>query len=362
MDAMGGDRAPAVVVEGAVMAVKQTGASVRLVGDEETIRREISTHDSGGLPIEVVHTAETIPMKESAGSALRKGKGSSIAVGLDLVGKGEASAFVSAGNSGAVMALAMHSLGTLPGIERPALATLLPTRNGSAVLIDCGANVECAPWNLVQFAVMGEIYARVVLGCDQPRLGIVSNGGEDEKGTGLTRSASRILRGFDHLNYIGYVEGRDILDGSVDVIVADGFTGNVILKALEGLGLVFKDLLHDAFRANWRTKLGYWLAASSLKRIFVCMDYAEYGGAPLLGVGGVAIVAHGGSNAKAVMNAIRVAHQSAERDVNGQIIQGIERIEALREQVEGRRKRKRLWSQWLGRFASRKDDPGADGF
>jgi glycerol-3-phosphate acyltransferase PlsX len=194
---MGGDGAPEVVVEGAILAAKHAGVSVFLIGDEGVIRREISRRGAGPLPIQIAHAPDAIPMEESAGLALRKRRESSIGIGLDLVKKEKASAFVSAGNSGAVMALAMHTLGNLPGVDRPAIATVLPTRNGSAVMIDCGANVECTPFNLVQFAIMGGIYARLVLGRHRPCVAILSNGEEEEKGTALTRAASQLLRRFD---------------------------------------------------------------------------------------------------------------------------------------------------------------------
>jgi glycerol-3-phosphate acyltransferase PlsX len=361
VDAMGGDGAPEVVVDGAIMAARNSWASICLVGDEDVVQREITRKGGKNLPIRVLHAPEAISMAESAGSALRKGGHSSIGVGLDLVRRGEASAFVSAGNSGAVMSLAMHILGILPGVDRPAIATVLPARSGNVVMIDSGANVECQPRHLVQFAVMGDIYARLVLGHRRPRVGLLSNGEEEEKGTGLTRAASRLLKGLDHLNYVGYVEGRGIVGGDFDVIVVDGFTGNVTLKAMEGLGLMFEGLLRDAFGSNLKARLGYLLVRPALRRAIIRLDYAEYGGAPLLGLGGVVVVAHGGSSAKAVMNAIRVAHESVQRDVNGRIVEEIVSIAQL-DSGEGGPKKRRLWNHLLGRFVRHRGPVvGSDG-
>ena len=319
VDAMGGDHAPKSEVEGAVRAVRSLDVKVVLVGQEDVIKRELASHgDVRGLPIEIVHAKEVITMKDSV-DAFRTKRDSSMRVAARLVQKGVASGFVSAGNTGAVMATAKLVQGVVKGVERPALAGVLPTVEGSpVVVVDVGANVNCSPGMLAQFAVMGEIYSRIILRRPRPRVGILSIGEEDHKGNELTRAAMRLLRGLN-LNFIGNVEGRDIYTGQVDVIVCDGFVGNVALKVSEGLVEMVKHLLQESLEATITRKIGYVLSKTAFTDFKKRVDYSEYGGAPLLGVRGVCIICHGRSNANAMKNAIRVAAEFAQGRINQQI-------------------------------------------
>lgn len=321
IDAMGGDHAPGVIVEGAVEAAREYEISVTLVGQEEAVRLELS-RQSRTPRVEVVHAAACVEMRDSPSKAL-KIKDSSLRVAFDLLKRGEVDAVVSAGNSGAMLALGMFVLGRLPCVDRPAILAVGPSESGRTVLIDGGANTDCKPRQLVQFAFMGSIYAEKILGIEKPRVGLLSNGEEDEKGTELTRSVARELRATG-LNYVGYAEGRDITSGRVDVVVCDGFTGNVALKTMEGVGQLARNALRNSFQASWRSRLGYLLSRASIREGYGRLDYANYGGAPLIGLDGVAIVAHGGSSAKAVKNAIRVAGESVARDVNGGIVAALQ--------------------------------------
>jgi glycerol-3-phosphate acyltransferase PlsX len=262
-------------------------------------------------------------MDESPSVAVRRKRDSSMKVALDLVRAGEASAAVSAGNSGAFMGLAMLALRPLPGVERPAIATLLPSPKGMRVALDVGANVECQPLHLVQFAVMGEVFAHQMLGIPRPRVGLLSNGEESSKGTDLTRTAHEMLTKMS-LNYIGYVEGRDIYMGDVDVIVTDGFTGNVVLKASEGIAKAITEMLTTEIKAGIFSKIGYLFARGAFKRLKAKIDYREIGGAPLLGINGTGIICHGSSNATAICNAIRVAMEMSEKKVNLRMLELLE--------------------------------------
>ena len=314
VDAMGGDHAPEAIIEGAIAAARELRIPVTLVGDRDTITHELGRHRAGNLPIQVHHASQVVEMDDSPVEALRRKRDSSIRVGFALVKSGDADAFVSAGNSGAMMAAAVMLLGNLSGVDRPAIGIELPSRRGHVTLLDAGANVECAPLNLVQFAVMGDVFARSVRGLLSPRVGIVSNGEEESKGTELTRAADRVLRQMP-LNYVGYIEGRDINAGNVDVAVTDGFTGNAILKSLEGLGSFVQFLLRQMFERNLKTRLAYLLLKKDLDRIREVLDYDAVGGAPLLGVKGVTIIAHGSSSPKAIKNAIRVAADSTRKNL-----------------------------------------------
>ncbi|RII27260.1 MAG: phosphate acyltransferase PlsX [Geobacter sp.] len=315
VDAMGGDNAPVVEVEGAVAAVREFGIPVTLVGDTDRLRQELAKHDCKGLDIDVHHASEVVGMHDSASDAVRKKKDSSIRVAFDLVKEGKAAAVVSAGNSGATMAAGMFVLKRLPGIDRPAIAQLFPTLRDRTLVLDVGGNVDCKPLNLVQFAIMGEVYARSVMGIANPRIGLLSNGEEESKGNDLTRETSAILKNIS-LDYVGYVEGRDIFNGLVDVVVCDGFVGNVVLKLSEGLAEAVGKMLRDEFKKSIFAQVGYLLARKAFKKFKKKVDYAEYGGAPLLGINGVGMISHGGSNAKAIKNAIRFAHEYAEKGVN----------------------------------------------
>src|SRR5438067_2316445 len=321
VDAMGGDRAPAAEVEGAVRAARSLGVKVVLVGQQDVVRRELAQHeDYRSLPIEIVHASERITMEDSAARAVRAKRDSSMRVASRLVRDGVAQGFVSAGNTGAVMATAKMVQGVIPGVDRPALAGAFPTivKGSTVVVVDVGANVDCSPRMLAQFAVMGEIYSRIILGRPRPRVGILSIGEEAHKGNEVTRSAAPLLNNLN-LNFIGNVEGRDIYGGNVDVIVCDGFIGNVALKVSEGLVEMVRHLLRESLEATISGKIGYVLAKNAFLDFKKRVDYSEYGGGPLLGVRGVCIICHGRSNANAIKNAIRVAKEFAECRVSQKI-------------------------------------------
>jgi glycerol-3-phosphate acyltransferase PlsX len=322
VDAMGGDHAPGVVVEGALLAARDVDAELVLVGDKLAIEQEC-LRLAGKLPVfPIVNASQTVPMDESPSIALRK-RDSSMKVAFEMIKRGEAQAVVSAGNSGAMMAIGMLVIGTLPQVTRPAILAIVPGSSKGAVIIDAGANVDCKPRQLLQFGIIGSVYAEHGLGILRPRVGVLSNGEEDSKGNELTRAASELLDSAP-VNYIGYVEGRDFFNGKVDVIVCDGFTGNVALKTMEGVASFAGTILKSSFERNWLSRLGYLISRQSLRHAYRKLDYAEYGGARLLGLDGVAIVAHGGSTALAIKNAIRVASESVAQDVNGHISAALE--------------------------------------
>ena len=316
VDAMGGDNAPAVEIDGAVEAAAAFGIPIVLIGQEERIRSFLEKHDTAGLSLEVVHASEVISMDESAATAARKKKDSSIRVAARLMREARVSGVVSAGNTGAVMATVKMVLGTLPVVDRPALSTVLPTQKGKpAILLDVGANVDCKPHHLEQFAVMGDVYSRSIFGIRRPRVGLLSIGEEDSKGNELTKEAFKSLK-HAPINFIGNVEGRDIFKGEIDVIVCDGFTGNVALKLSEGLIETFATMLRQELEKTIAAKVGYILSERAFRAFRRRMDYSEYGGAPLLGMKGITIVCHGRSNANAIKNAIRVAHDFCKHNVN----------------------------------------------
>jgi phosphate acyltransferase len=323
LDAMGGDRGPEVNVEGAVMAAREFGAPVILVGVEEEVQRHLTRHDTRGLPLTVRHAPEVVEMGESPSIALRRKKHSSIRVGVELVKRGEAAAFVSAGNTGAVMATTLVVLGPLPGVERPAIAVVVPSLTGHAILLDAGANAECKPRHLVQFAIMGNVYARDILGLPRPRVGLLSIGEEESKGNELTREAFKDLEDEPSLNFIGNVEGRDVFSGNADVIVCDGFTGNVALKISESVLETMFHLLREELGKDLRGRAGSLLLVPAFRRFKRRIDPSEYGGAPLLGVDGVCIISHGRSTGKAIKNAVRVAGECVANKVISHIREGI---------------------------------------
>ena len=320
LDAMGGDHFPKPEVEGALQAVRAFSVKVILAGREEVIVKELDRHpDWKSLPIEIKHASEQITMEESAGRALRSKKDSSIRVASRLVRDGIAQGVVSAGNTGAVMATAKIVLGMLPGVDRPALASAFPTLNGQpAVMLDVGANVDCNAKMLAQFAVMGNAYSRVIFRTAKPRVGLLSIGEEEHKGNALTHEATPLLKKLD-LNFIGNVEGRDVYTGAADVIVTDGFVGNVALKVSEGLVDVIRQTLKQSLEANLTRKVGAYLSQGAFNEFKKRVDYSEYGGAPLLGLNGICVICHGRSNAKAIRNAIRIAKEFAEGKVNDRI-------------------------------------------
>lgn len=322
LDAMGGDHAPQAEVEGAIQAVRSLNVRVVLVGKEDVIKAELARHPQArGLALDVHHASEVITMEDSAAKAVRTKRGSSIRVACRLVREGEAQGVVSAGNTGAVMATAKMVQGMLPGVERPALASALPTIKGAPVIVcDVGANVDCSARMLAQFAVMGDVYSRVIFHNQRPRIGILSIGEEDLKGNELTKTASAMLRNMP-IHFIGNVEGRDIYTGMADVVVCDGFVGNVALKVSEGLVDMVKQMLTASLKANPMRQLGYLLSQGAFQDFRKRVDYSEYGGAPLLGVKGTCIICHGRSNANAIKNAIRVACEFAQGNTNEQIEQ-----------------------------------------
>ena len=326
---MGGDLAPKATVEGAVLAARDFGIEVILVGDGEILARELADHDSANLPIRIEHAPEVVLMDDSPLESVLSKPHSSIHVGLDLVKRGDASAFVSAGNSGAVMTASMMILGNLANVDRPAIASLLPTSEGFCLLIDAGANTDVKPINLVQFAVMGSVYWRHVRNVSHPRVGILSNGEEASKGTDITRAAASMLAQMPtYVHYVGYVEGRDINRAKVDIVVTDGFNGNVALKTMEGFASFMLGSLRDVFGGNWRTRLAYFLIRKQLTAMRERLDPSEYGGAPLLGVSGVSIIAHGSSNPKAIRNAIRAAaNEQLVHHVNPEILEILGKIQ-----------------------------------
>ena len=311
VDAMGGDHAPRPEVEGAVLAAREFDVRVMLVGQPPAVRHELTKHAHRGLAIELVPASEVIAMKDSPMLAFRKKKDSSVHVAAKLVRAGRADGMVSAGNTGAVMAVARFGLGTLESVDRVALAAPFPTlRGGVSVMLDVGANVDSRVDHLLQFAVMGSVYARIALGIQTPRVGLLSIGHEATKGNELTREAHRLLKAAP-LSFIGNVEARDVYSGQADVIVCDGFTGNVALKISEGLVEVVGGLLSDELSSTITMRVGSLLTRRALRHFRRRVDYSEYGGAPLLGVNGVTIVGHGRSSAKAVRNAVAMAYRFA---------------------------------------------------
>lgn len=320
LDAMGSDRAPKPEVEGAIQAARRFGIQVMLVGPEERLRAEFFRHPfSRSLPITIVHASEVITMDDKAVQAVRAKRDSSMRVGLRLVREGKADAFITAGNTGAAMATAKMVLGGLPGVDRPALVAIIPTATRSVTaLLDVGANVDCKPHNLEQFAVMGEMYFRSMFGTERPRVGLLSIGEEEGKGNELTRESFQLLKQLP-LNFIGNVEGRDIYSGKVDVIVADGFVGNVALKTSEGVVNLVRATLKETLAATITRQVGFLLSRSAFRDFKKRLDHTEYGGAPLLGVKKACFITHGSSNANAIKNAIRVASEFVERRITTNI-------------------------------------------
>jgi glycerol-3-phosphate acyltransferase PlsX len=311
---MGGDNAPVVEVGGAVAACREFGIPVTLVGDQERVALELAKHNASDLDIDIFHASEIVGMHDSASDAVRKKRNSSVRLAFDLVKEGKACAALSAGNSGATMAAGMFVLKRISGIERPAIAQVFPTLRGKTLVLDIGGNVDCKPIHLTQFAIMGEVYAHYALGISKPSVGLLSNGEEDSKGNELTRETNSILKNTS-INYLGFIEGRDIFKGTVDVVVCDGFVGNVVLKVSEGLAESMGSMLKEEILKGWMSKLGGLFASGAFKRFKKVLDYAEYGGAPLLGINGVGMICHGGSNIKAIKNAIRFAYEYSRSGV-----------------------------------------------
>jgi glycerol-3-phosphate acyltransferase PlsX len=335
VDAMGGDHGPGVVVEGAVVAAREFGASVVLVGDEAAIQPELARLDTRDLALEVRHASQVVGMGETPSVALRRKRDSSLRIAAELVRAGEASAFVSAGNTGAAMAISMFVIGVLRGIDRPAIAAVLPNLKRYTVLLDVGANVVPKPWHLFQYALMGNVYARDILGVDAPRIGLLSVGEEEGKGNELTREVFEHLKE-SSLNFVGNVEGRDIYNGHCDVVVTDGFTGNVALKISESLAEMLGAMIKEELTRDLRSRLGAVLAVPAFGRFRRRVDYTEMGGAPLLGIDGAAIICHGASPVKAIKNAVRVAGEWAKAGLNEHIKAALD-AEIARTEREGSR-------------------------
>jgi glycerol-3-phosphate acyltransferase PlsX len=322
LDAMGGDHAPEVAVEGGVMAAREYGTEVVLVGPQAVIEAELAKHDTAGLSLPVVHASQVIEMTDEPSMAARRKKDSSMVVGMNLVKNGEADAFTTAGNSGGALAAALFRLGRIKGIKRPALSTVFPTRKGLCFISDVGANTDCKPVYLLQFGIMGSAYADRVLGIPNPRVGIVSTGEEEGKGSILVKEAFKLLKESD-LNFIGNVEGKDIPAGLADVVVTDGFSGNIVIKLSEGVVSLLMRVMEEEIKKRPAAVLGALLAKSALLEVKSRLDYSEYGGAPLLGVDGVVIVGHGRSNAKAIKNMVRVGKEAVEKGMLEAIKEGI---------------------------------------
>jgi glycerol-3-phosphate acyltransferase PlsX len=323
VDAMGGDHAPAAIVDGALAAARHLDVTVALVGATSRIHEALAAHDDWpSVGVEIVDAPEVVGMHEPPAATLRRKPRASIRVAAELVSRREAVGLFSAGHTGATVMAAHSAFGMLPGVDRPALAATIPTRDRPAVLLDAGASVECRPHHLLQFAVMGSAYARIAIGVERPRVGLLSIGEEETKGNELTREAHRLLKA-SPVHFIGNIEGREIYSGAADVIVCDGFTGNVVLKTSEGLVDAVEALLGDELQGTFSSQVGYLLSRRAFRRFRRRVDYSEYGGALLLGVAGLTIVGHGRSSVKAVRNAIALAYRFASADFIRRVEQDI---------------------------------------
>lgn len=325
VDAMGGDNAPHAVVAGAVQAAKEFGTGIILVGIEELIQAELKKHHHAKtLPLEVRNATQVVDMLDSPATVFRRKKDSSIRVANELVKSGDAVAVISAGHTGAAMATSLFVLGPLEGVERPAIATFMPTMKETCIVLDVGANVDCKPNHLLQFAIMGEVYAKYLLKNPNPRVGLLSIGEEETKGNELTKEAFKLLTETS-LNFIGNVEGRDVMGGKADVVVCDGFIGNVVLKLSEAVAETIGLMIRENIGDNLIRKLGYFMMRPAFRALKRRIDYAEYGGAPLVGINGISIISHGRSSDRAIKNAIRVATKLAKSEVNKHIQEDIEK-------------------------------------
>lgn len=328
VDAMGGDYAPRAVVEGAVEAAREFGVGIVLVGDQSKVEAELARLETGGLDVQVKHASQVVEMNDSASVTLRKKKDASVRVATELVKSGEAVAVISAGHTGAAMATAFFVLGTVKGVDRPAIAAQMPNVAGSSLLLDVGANVDCKPFHLLQFAVMGDVYIKKTQGMESPRVGLLSIGEEDTKGNELTRETFKLLKA-SRLNFIGNVEGRDVFNGKADIVVCDGFIGNVALKISEGLAEAMSTMLKREIEDYIAGQVGYMLLKPAFRKFKKRIDYSEYGGAPLLGTNGICMISHGSSSAKAIKNAVRAAKEQHANKVNSYIRKEIETYMAV---------------------------------
>jgi glycerol-3-phosphate acyltransferase PlsX len=319
LDAMGTDEYPVPDVEGAVMAAREWGDEIILVGDREQVRAELDKYDTHSLKLELVHASQVIEMTDTPAEAAKAKEDASMRVGMNLVRDGRADAFVSAGNTGGLLAVAtLHSVRRIRGVKRPAVSAVIPMASGYVTLLDVGANADCRPEYLYQFGVMGSVYAQRVLGVDNPKVALLSNGEEPGKGNQLVKEAFKLFKESD-LNFIGNVEGKEFIAADADVVVADGFTGNIALKTIEAVARMLNDLIRDRLMSNPLTILGGILAKPAFRRVAKQIDPFEIGGAPLLGVNGIVIIGHGRSNGWAIRNAIRQARQAVEADMLGAI-------------------------------------------
>ena len=323
LDAMGGDNAPAVEVEGAIQAVQEFGHDLILVGDKDRIKKELEKHGFSSDKIVLRHASEVIEMHDPAAISVRRKRDSSIVVGLDIIKKDQADAFVSAGNTGAVVCAATLSLRLLPGIERPGIAIVIPTLKGTSLIIDVGANINTKPIHLLQYGIMADAYSRYLLGKSSPSVGLLSVGEEESKGTEFIKEAHTLLSE-SKLNFAGNIEGRDVYAGKVDIILCDGFVGNVILKISVSVADTIMQSLRQEIKADFLATIGAVLSGSAFNELKRKMDYSERGGALLLGVDGRCIICHGSSTPKAIKNAIRVAAEFVKQDVNKHIIEELE--------------------------------------
>ncbi|MCK9572153.1 MAG: phosphate acyltransferase PlsX [Candidatus Omnitrophica bacterium] len=322
VDAMGGDYAPGVVIDGTLAAIKEYDVEVILIGDQPKIEALLKKANYTGNRISVRHAPEAIDMCESAATSVRRKRNSSIVLGINLVKEGQADAFFSAGNTGAVVCAGTLGLGLLPGVERPGIALVTPTLKGASLIVDVGANIDPKPTQLLQYAIMGSVYCKDILHKTNPIVGLLNIGEEKVKGTGLLRETYELLEK-SKLNFIGNVEGKDLFSGKCDLIVCDGFVGNVALKVSESAAEAMQTFLKRHLLSNIWGKIGLFFMLPSLRNFKKDLDYAEYGGAPLLGVNGVVIIGHGRSNKKAIKNAIRVAKEEVENNVNAEILEGL---------------------------------------
>ena len=329
VDAMGGDKAPHEIVKGAVQAAQQfSDNEIVLVGDEKEIRSELSFYGTTPKNITIHHASEVIRMDDPATSSIRQKTNSSITRCVELLAKGEATALVSAGHTGAAVAASAMYLRTLKGVRRPGIAAALPTRDGICLVIDVGANIACKPIHLLQYGIMATVYSKYNFGIENPRVGLLNIGEEDAKGNDLAKETFTLLSN-SQLNFVGNVEGREIFESKADIVVCEGFVGNVMLKFAQGLSMSLLSTIKTESMKNFFTKLGMWLCKPAFKTLKAKMDFTEYGGVPLLGVNGVCIICHGRSDSKAIQNAVRVALHLSKNKVNERIVSELEKISLL---------------------------------
>jgi phosphate acyltransferase len=325
VDVMGGDKGPGTVVAGAIEGARSHKCGIVLVGNESQISGFLGSHDTSSLDIEVVHAADEITMQDHPAQAVRRKQDASMNVAMRLVKDGKADAMLSTGNSGAMMASALMVLGRIPGIDRPAITSGVPNGKGvHTMLVDLGAVTDPKPVNMLQFAMMGQVYANTVVGIDNPTIGLLSNGEEESKGNQLVLRVHPMLRSMEGLNFVGNIEGRDILTGEVDVVVMDGFTGNVVLKTIEGTASMLLKVLRTELTATLPRKLAAMVLRPAFRALARRLDPSEIGGAPLLGVNGVVIITHGSSNDLAITNAVGVAVRAVEHDLQGEIAKRVQ--------------------------------------